>query len=85
MEQGTNIGTFTRERLTMSGVTEVLSFDEDFVTVSTPLGRVEIEGKELRILNMSSESGDLLVTGRVDGVYYPSKSLKKSLFARSEK
>lgn len=85
MEKGTNIEILQRERLVMSGVSEVLSFDTDFVAVSTPLGKVEIEGKELRILNMSSESGDLVATGRIDGVYYAAKPAKKGLFARLEK
>ena len=85
MDKGTNIEIINRERLTMSGVSEVLSFDEDFVAVSTPLGKVEIEGGELKILNMSANSGDLLVAGRIDGVYYAAKpSAKKRLFARSE-
>ena len=84
MEKGANIEIINRERVVMSAVSEVLSFDSDFVTVNTPLGKVEIEGGDLRILNMSSESGDLLVAGRIDGVYYAAKpSAKKGLFSRS--
>ena len=86
MEKGANIEIENRERLVMSGVGEVLSFDEDFVAVSTPLGKVEIEGGGLKIVNMSASSGDLLVTGRIDGVYYAAKpSAKKAFFARKEK
>ncbi len=85
MEKGANIAIENRERLVMSAVSEVLSFDEDFVAVSTPLGKVEIEGKELKILQMSSDSGDLLVAGRIDGVFYAAKpSLKKGFFSRSD-
>ena len=67
---GATITIHDRATLSMSAVSEVLSFDERFVTVMTPLGKVEIEGKELKIVNMSAESGDLTVLGTIDGVYY---------------
>lgn len=80
---GANITVQNRETLSMSGVSEVLTFDADFIAVMTPLGKVEIEGAELRITDMSSESGELHVIGRVDGVYYAAKpSAKKGLFSR---
>ncbi len=70
-----------RETLTMSEVSEVLSFDEDFVCALTAEGKVEIEGSGLKIVNMSSESGDMLIVGRIDGVFYSkSPSGKKGLF-----
>ena len=72
-----------RESLTMSEVSEVLSFEEDLLSVMTPLGKVEIEGSEMRILSMSQESGVMEIRGRIDGVYYSAKpSAKKGLFKR---
>ena len=77
-----NITIKNRELLTMNGVSEVLSLDDDFVSVSTELGKVEIEGGGLRIVDMSSESGSFTLTGRIDGVYYAGKSgEKKGLFS----
>ncbi len=85
MDKSAHIEIIDRERVVMSAVSEVLTFDSDFVAVQTPLGKVEIEGGDLRILNMSSESGDLLAAGRSDGVYYAAKpAAKKRLFSRSE-
>ena len=79
---GANISIHDRNSLTMSDVSEVLSFDTDFITVTTSLGKVEIEGDELKILNMSSESGELLVSGRIDGVFYVDKPSKKAIFKK---
>ena len=69
-----------RETLTMSEVREVLSFDTDYICVMTDAGKLEIEGDSMRILSMSSESGDMLVAGRIDGVFYSKTPKKKQLF-----
>jgi len=82
---GARIEIQDREVLSMSAVSEVLSFDADFITVMTPHGKVEIEGADLRITEMSSESGALHVLGRIDGVYYAAKpSAKKGIFVRKK-
>lgn len=86
MENGANIEIRNRETLVMHAVSEVLTLDSDYVAVATSLGKVEIEGSDLRILHMSSDSGEMLLAGRIDGVYYAAKpSAKKGLFARSGK
>ena len=80
---GARIEITDRETLSMCAVSEVLSFDADFISVMTSLGKVEIEGADLRITEMSAESGMLHVLGRIDGVYYAAKPLgKKSFFSR---
>lgn len=86
-ESGTsNVTLNDRRLLRMDGVREVLSFDEELVAVQTALGKVEIEGKGLKILQMSAESGDLTVEGRVDGLYYAATpGERKGLFARRAK
>lgn len=81
---GGSINIKNRESLSMTDVSEVLSFDEDFITVMTADGKVEIEGSGLKILNMSSDSGDMQLTGRIDGVYYSVKPTKKKLFGASK-
>ncbi|PWM57783.1 MAG: hypothetical protein DBX93_02295 [Oscillospiraceae bacterium] len=81
-----NVTLKNRRLLKMDGVSEVLSFDEDFVSVATALGKVEIEGKGLKIVQMSAESGDFTLEGRIDGLYYAAMpGEKKGLFARRAK
>ena len=75
-----------RESLSMTDAKEVLSFDSGFIEVMTALGKVQIEGEDLKILSMSSDTGALSVIGRIDGVYYPQKpKAKGGIFARGEK
>lgn len=77
----TDITVKSRESLTVTGVSEVLGFDSDFVTAMTDEGKVEIEGENLKILSMSSETGNLGITGRIDGIFFQkAKPLKKGLF-----
>ena len=82
---GANINISNHELLTMSAVSEVLSFEGDYICVMTEHGKVEIEGDGMKILSMSSESGDMIVTGRIDGVFYAAKPSKKGLVKKSEK
>ena len=55
-----------RSRLTASGVTRV----DFFSTVQTADGRLHIKGEGLYIENMSAETGELLVKGRVLALSY---------------
>ena len=72
-----------REHLTLSCVSEVLSFDTDFICVMTEGSKLEIEGEGMRIVSMSSESGDMVVVGRIDGIFYL-KAPKKKIFGSSK-
>lgn len=86
MEKSADIFIKERSELSMSAVSEVLEFDSDFIAVMTPHGKVEIEGKDMKILNMSSDTGDLTVLGTVNGVYYSAKPEgKKGIFSRGTK
>lgn len=82
---GANVNIKDREEIALSAVSEVLSFDSDFISVMTEQGKLEIEGDGMRIVSMSSESGDMLVCGRIDGVFYSVKPLKKGLFKKGAK
>ena len=82
---GANIHIKDRESLSMTDVSEVLSFDNDFISVATALGKVEIEGDGLKIISMSSESGEMFLVGRIDGVYYSKMPSKKGIFSKGVK
>lgn len=75
-----NIGTVRHElcikdrrTVTVSGVKEMLGFDEQTVRVLTVGGELLIEGDELRVKVLDPERGQISVEGRVNGVYYPAE------------
>lgn len=72
-----------RSHLTVSGVSDVDSFDENTVTVYTEMGERTIKGSDLHINALNVETGDLTVEGRVSSLVYTENSKTKgSLFSR---
>jgi len=65
-----NVALVGRKRLTVSGVEEVESFDENTIVMSTALGLLVVRGAELHIEALSLEGGDLKVEGEVDSLTY---------------
>lgn len=59
-----------RSKLTMSGVTEVVSFDESAVVLRTGLGTLMIHGRELQLKNLSLDGGQVAVDGHISALIY---------------
>lgn len=66
-----------RERLSMSGVTDVYSFDEQVIEVDTIEGPITIEGIELHIIKMNLDNGELQVEGKVLQISYEDQAIQK--------
>ena len=63
-----------REQLSISGVEEVESFDENTILLITAQGALEIQGEGLHIEKLSLDGGDLRVEGRVHALLYESEA-----------
>ena len=59
-----------RKILTMSGVTEVVSFDENSVVLHTELGTLSIHGRDLQLKNLTLDGGQVAVEGHVAALIY---------------
>ena len=59
-----------RESLTVSGVEEVESFDENTIVMVTVQGVLIVRGEELHIEKLSLDGGDLKVEGMVESLTY---------------
>ena len=59
-----------RQRLSVSGVEEVESFDESAIVMHTAQGTLVIRGENLHIEKLSLDGGDLKVEGDVDALTY---------------
>ena len=59
-----------RRQLTMTGVSEVISFDETAVVLRTDLGFLTVHGKELQLKNLSLDGGQVAVDGSVSALIY---------------
>ncbi len=59
-----------RKHLTMTGVTEVVSFDESTVVLRTSLGFLMVHGKDLKLKTLSPDGGQVVVDGTVSALVY---------------
>lgn len=73
-----NIIMENRSTLTLSGVTDVDSFDERCITLYTQLGELVIRGRELHINAMSVETGDMSIEGDIWSLCYGDKDKKSA-------
>lgn len=65
-----------RRSLTVSGMTDVDSFDDRVIKLYTQLGELTIQGRELHIDAMSVDTGDMTITGEIWSIVYGDKDKK---------
>lgn len=66
-----------REKLTISGVLDVLSFDDQIVIVETELGLLTVKGENLRINKLSLDTTEVIVEGTIFNLSYSEKGVDK--------
>jgi sporulation protein YabP len=72
-----------RSSLTVSGVEEVESFDENTIVMATVKGALVVRGEGLHIEKLSLDGGDLKVEGMVDSLTYEDQGRERGgFFAR---
>ena len=59
-----------RSRVSVTGVSDVESFDENEIVVNTSMGVMFLRGSNLHIGKLSLDSGDLVIDGTIDCVEY---------------
>ena len=59
-----------RKQLTMTGVMEVVSFEETSVVLRTSLGTLAVHGRELQLKTLSQDGGQVAVDGHIAAMLY---------------
>lgn len=77
---------YNREKGTVTGVLDVISFDENTIVLDTDMGLLSIKGKDLHVSRLSLEKGALDLDGYVESLTYSSnegyRKSNQSLLAR---
>ena len=68
---------YNRNELRLDGIRRVLSFLETEASVVSALGLLQITGKEMHLEKLDLDSGEMIVTGRIDSLYYPDESAEE--------
>lgn len=72
-----------RKKLTLTGVSDVDSFDDRTVVAYTSYGELTIKGKDLHVSKLSLESGELSLDGEISSmVYSDSHETSGSFFSK---
>ncbi|MGN0159498.1 MAG: sporulation protein YabP [Brotaphodocola sp.] len=61
-----------RSSVSLTGVREVVSFDEEQVVMDTDMGLLTLKGKELHVSRLTVEKGEVDIDGNVESVAYSS-------------
>ena len=59
-----------RKNLSISGVKDVKSFDDETVILITEMGVLSVKGNELRINGFSTSSADINIEGKIYALVY---------------
>ena len=59
-----------RKKLSISGVSDVLSFDDQIVILDTNLGLLTVKGEDIRINKLSIDTSDVIIEGTINSLVY---------------
>ena len=76
-ELPTTISVRERREALISGVGDVLSFDDLQIEAETTAGRLVLQGTGLKILGLDRSTGELRVEGHVDRIFFPAVKNKR--------
>ena len=79
-----DIRLFSREKLDVSGVLDVIRFDDLCVVLQTRCGELTIDGKNIKISVLDTEKGVVSLDGTIDAIYYSddNKKEKRGFFGK---
>ncbi len=67
-----------RGKLSVSGVNDVLSFDDQVVMVDTELGLLTVKGENIRINKLSLDTAEVIIEGEISSLAYSQNKQEKS-------
>ena len=65
-----NLSLEDRSRLTLTGVSEAVSFEDHLVVLRTGLGMLHIHGQQLQLKSLCLEKGQAAVEGQICAMIY---------------
>lgn len=71
-----NIILENRKKITLTGVVEVISFDDEKILLNTKLGQLTVKGSSLKMNKLDVQNGDVVIEGYVISLIYGNKKNK---------
>lgn len=73
-----NIFLENRKKLNVTGVLDVLNFDEQIITVETELGVLVVKGSDLKLNRYNLDDTELSIEGEINSLIYEEKANRKN-------
>ena len=77
-ERKSSLSLEDRKKLILSGVLEVVNFDDEKISLNTILGNLAIKGEGLKMNKLDVQNGDVIIIGYISSMIYSGKDGKKS-------
>ena len=77
-----NVIVENRGKFTLTGVNEVLSFDENTILLDTALGKQTLRGENLKLGQFDTGKGDISGSGEIYALVYSSNETSGKFFSR---
>ena len=77
-ERKSSLSLEDRKKLTLSGVLEVVNFDDEKISLNTILGNLAIKGEGLKMNKLDVQNGDVIIIEYISSMIYSGKDGKKS-------
>ncbi len=71
-----------RRKLNLSGVTDVVGFEDETIVLRTVMGSLTVKGEDLHIGSFSTSSGDIDIDGKIIALVYTDDDGGKGGFFR---
>ena len=68
-----NIFLENRNKLNVTGVLDVLNFDEQMITMETELGILVVKGSDLKLNKYNLDDTELMIEGEISSLLYDDK------------
>ena len=73
-----------RRALELSGIEDVISFDETGAVLRTTLGMLAVDGAELHVVKLDLSGGSIYIEGKVNGLFFSEAKGGKSRSRRAK-
>lgn len=80
-----NLNLESRKKLILSGINEVISFNEQEIMLKTTLGDLDIKGSNLKMNKLDVQNGDVVIVGTINSCTYlnnESKASRSNIFSK---
>ena len=78
-----NIIVEDRENMTVTGVEQVESFNENTIVLTTIKGGMIIKGEDLNISKLNLDDGNVKIQGKINGINYSNKETPKNIMGKT--